>query len=383
MSGVMAASSETLRSAFSSDEMQALLDAAVDGIVLIDHLGNIQAFNRAAERLFGYRAPELTGRNVSILMPESDRDAHDGHLARYLRTRVPHIIGKGREVNARHRDGSIFPVLLSVGVVPGAEPPRFVGFIQDITRRREDEDGSRRLQERLMHVSRLATVGEMASGIAHEINQPLTAIVNYAQACERFLRLPDADIDEVRGALQQIAAQAVRAGDIIKQLRSLARSHEARREPTEVNALLEELTDLIEATARAHGVSYTAELAYGLPPVLVDRTQIQQVVLNLTRNSIEALAESSTGGRLTLRTSLAPDGTAEICVCDNGPGVSEAIAPRLFHPFCTSKSAGTGLGLAMSRTIVASHGGTLDYRANVPSGACFIVRLPLASPGET
>jgi two-component system sensor kinase FixL len=362
--------------------MQALLDAAVDGIVLIDHQGSIQGFNRAAERLFGYRACEVVGRNVSLLMPEPDRGAHDGYLARYLDTRIPRIIGRGREVSAQHRDGHVFPVSLSVGTVSGAEPPRFVGFIQDITRRRADEEDARRLQERLMHVSRLATVGEMASGIAHEINQPLTAVINYAQACERLLRLPDADLEEVRGALQQISAQAIRAGDIIKRLRTLARSDAPRRQPTEVNALAEELTDLIEATARAHGIRYSLHLAFGLPRVLVDRTQIQQVVLNLTRNAIEALADGSAGGELTLRTALAADGTVEICVSDNGPGVSEVVAPRLFHPFCTSKSAGTGLGLAMSRTIVASHGGELEYRANVPSGASFIVRLPQASEGD-
>jgi two-component system sensor kinase FixL len=364
-----------------SDETQALLDAAVDGIVLIDHLGSIQGFNRAAERLFGYRASEVLGRNVNVLMPEPDRGAHDGYLARYVRTRVPHIIGIGREVNAQHRDGTIFPALLSVGAVPGTDPPRFVGFIQDVSRRRESEEEARRLQERLMHVSRLTTVGEMASGIAHEINQPLTAVLNYAQACERLLRLPDADLEEVRGALQQIAAQALRAGDVIKRLRTLAHSHDPTYEVAEVNALIEELSDFIEATAKAHDTRYRLELACGLPSVRVDRAQIQQVVLNLVRNAIEALSGPS--GEVILRTSLADDGNVEIAVADNGPGVSPAIAPRLFHPFCTSKPAGTGLGLAISRTIVASHGGTLGYRANVPSGACFFLRLPGATQDES
>jgi len=204
------------------EELEALLNAAVDGVILMDHLGRVQVFNRAAERLFGYTAQEVLGANVSFLMVDSDRGAHDQHLARYLRTRVPHIIGTGREVEGRRRDGSLFPVFLSVGVVEGSEPPRFVGFVQDISYRHRAAEETHRLQERLMHVSRLATVGEMSAGIAHELNQPLTAVANYAQACDRLLGLPDPDIDEIRAALKEITAQAVRAGDIIRRLRALA-----------------------------------------------------------------------------------------------------------------------------------------------------------------
>ncbi|TLZ16981.1 MAG: PAS domain S-box protein, partial [Gammaproteobacteria bacterium] len=170
-----------------SDEVQALLDAAVDGVVLVDHLGCIQSFSRSAEQLFGYRAQEVLGCNVGVLMTDQDRSAHDGFLARYVSTRVPHIIGTGREVSARRKDGSVFSAFLSVGVVRDTQPPRFVGFIQDRTLQRRTGEEARRLQGRLGHVSRLATVGETASGLAHELNQPLAAIANYAQACERLL----------------------------------------------------------------------------------------------------------------------------------------------------------------------------------------------------
>src|SRR5438874_13803106 len=173
------------------DEVQALLDAAVDGVVLLDHLGCIQSFSRSAEQLFGYRAQEVLGRNVGVLMTDQDRSAHDGFLARYVSTRVPHIIGTGREVSARRKDGSVFAAFLSVGVVRDTQPPRFVGFIQDRTLQRRTGEEARRLQERLGHVSRLATVGETASGLAHELNQPLAAIANYAQACERPRARPD------------------------------------------------------------------------------------------------------------------------------------------------------------------------------------------------
>jgi len=354
------------------------MDAAVDAIVLIDHRGRIQAFNRAAERLFGYAAAEVSGANINILMPEPDRSAHDGYIDRFVATRLPHIIGRGREVEARRRDGSLFPVFLSVGAVEGSEPPRFIGFMQDISFRRRAEEDTHRLQERLTHVSRLATVGEMSAGIAHELNQPLTAVANYAQACDRLLGLPDPDIEEIREALKQITSQAVRAGDIIRRLRALARNDVTKREPTDINLLVSELSELIQLDAKTHDVQYKPYFAAGLPQVEVDRAQVQQVILNLVRNAVEALAEtSSTPREVTVRTQELADGTVEITVCDNGPGVSQTIAPRLFDPFCTTKTHGTGLGLAISRTIIKSHQGTLDYRPNTPCGACFIVRLPL------
>jgi two-component system, LuxR family, sensor kinase FixL len=361
----------------SEAEFQALLDAAVDGVILVDHGGRIQAFNRAAERLFGYAAAEVVGVNVCILMPEPERSEHDAYIARYLSTRVPHIIGKGREVEARRKDGSLFPVFLSVGAVAGSDPPRFVGFLQDISFRRRAEEETHQLQERLTHVSRLATVGEMSAGIAHELNQPLTAVANYAQACERLLGLPDPDIQEIRDALVQITEQAVRAGDIIRKLRTLARNDVMRREPTDIDVLVGELTDLIQLDARTYDVQYKLELGPRLPLLEVDRAQVQQVILNLVRNAFEALGTTvRTPRRVTVRTRMI-EGTVEIAVCDNGPGISPTIAPRLFAPFVTTKAGGTGLGLAMSRTIIKSHQGTLDYRPNHLGGACFIVSLPL------
>jgi two-component system, LuxR family, sensor kinase FixL len=360
-----------------TEALIALLSAAVDGVVVIDHLGRVEAFNHAAERQFGYRAAELLGRNVSVLMTEEDRSAHDGHLSRYLAERVPHIIGKGREVTARRKDGSVFPAFLSVGVFAGADPPRFIGFLQDLSLRRRTEENSRRLQERLWHVSRLTTVGEMASGIAHELNQPLTAIANYAQACDRLLARPGADLEEIRGALQEIAGQAVRAGDIIRKLRGLARQEEGPHEATDINLLISELMDLVGAELKSNDVDYRLELANSLPRIELRRTQIQQVILNLTHNAIEALAQKIDGSRtLVLRTALS-EGGLQIAVCDNGPGVSAVIRRCLFDPFCSSKPDGTGLGLAISRTIVERHRGTLDHRPNLPTGACFIVWLPL------
>jgi two-component system, LuxR family, sensor kinase FixL len=360
------------------DEFQALMDAAVDGIVIVDHAGCIQAFNRAAERLFGYSAAEIMGADVSVLAPEPDKSAHDGYMARFLGSGEPHVIGRGREVEACRKDGSVFPAFLSVGLVAHSQPPRFVGFIQDITLQRRAEEEAHRLQERLTHVSRLATVGEMSAGIAHELNQPLAAVANYAQACDRLLMLADPDIPEIRDALKQITGQAVRAGDIIRRLRALARNEDMQREPTDINGLVSELSDLIQLDAKRYDVQYKLDLARHLPQIEVDRAQIQQVVLNLVRNGLEALGDSAHAPRqLTVQTQHMSDGTVEIKVSDNGPGVSSTITPRLFEPFCTTKPHGTGLGLAISRTIVKSHQGNLDYRPGHLGGASFSLRLPV------
>jgi two-component system sensor kinase FixL len=239
------------------------------------------------------------------------------------------------------------------------------------------DDANRRLQDRLMHVSRLAAVGEMAAGVAHELNQPLAAVANYAQACERLLGLPDPDLEEVRDALRQITAQAVRAGDIISRLRGLTRPRDSLGELTDVNALIRELADLIECDVRVHESICRFELTEGLNPLTLDRAQIQQVVFALVRNALEALDECPLGDReVVIATTRAADGDVLIEVRDNGPGISPDIAQRLFDPFCTTKMAGTGLGLASSRTIARTYGGTLEHRPNHPSGACFVLRLP-------
>jgi two-component system sensor kinase FixL len=236
-----------------------------------------------------------------------------------------------------------------------------------------------RLQGRLLHVSRLATIGEMSSGIAHELNQPLCAVANYAQACNRLLGMPEPDIEAVRASLQEITSQALRAGEIIRRLRSLARPQAPRHVLTDINTLLTQLADLVQSDAKHHRVRCRLELGAGLPQVWADHAQIQQLVLNLVHNAIEALDEVPPEAReIIVRTSRGDHGGVEVCVSDRGPGVNPTIAPHLFAPFYTTKSAGTGLGLAMSRTIARAHLGALGYRPNVPAGAIFTLTLPPA-----
>ena len=232
------------------------------------------------------------------------------------------------------------------------------------------------LHGRLLNVSRMATIGEMAAGVAHELNQPLTAIANYAHACERLLARPPSDIEDVREALRQITVQTTRAADILGRLRALARSR-TERAAASVNALVAELHDLVQADAVSHGVELKFDLTPDLPEVRVDSGQIQQAIMNLVRNSLDAHAgQRRAGAQVTIRTALTAQGEVELSVTDNGPGVSAEAMKRIFDPFFSTKENGTGLGLAITHSIGRAHGGTVGYRSNVPNGACFYMLLP-------
>jgi len=252
-----------------------------------------------------------------------------------------------------------------------------------MTKAQHVEDNSLHLPERMMQIARFATMGEMAAGIAHEINQPLAAINNYARACEHFLAAPAPDLAEVRAAVREIASEAMRAGDIIRRLRKLVGKQNTERVATDLNDLIEELRVLIMADARTHGTRVRFEFAPGLPQVNVDRMQIQHVLLNLVRNALEALAEMPAAARaVTICTTRTAEGAVEISVCDNGPGPAADIIDRMFDPFSTTKENGTGLGLPISRTILQAHGGVITYRSLSPTGACFSLQIPPFENGE-
>jgi two-component system, LuxR family, sensor kinase FixL len=491
-----------------SPETQALMEAAVDAIIVIDHQGLITSLNEATRRMFGYGGDELLGEGVHKLMPEPDHGAHDGYMRHYLASGAARIIGVGREVQARRKNGEVFPAHLSVGRIAGT-PPSFIGILRDVTQQHEatralqlerdranaylelndsillmldparrireinarggdilgapvedlrgrdwldfmrgngereqaqallasalatpfsrerefdghDANGQPRriywrciarrapdgtpagwlcsghditerlrreedallVQERLTRVAHFATMGEMAAGVAHELNQPLTAITTYARACDRHLDKAPPDFGEVREAVREIGAEGLRAGEIIRRLRQLVRGDASERRVNDVNNLVEELRVLIAADARAHDARLRIQLQPDLPAVCVDPVQIQQVILNLVRNALEAVIDSPAEVRaIDLTTARGADGDIEIRVADNGPGVAPGVQARLFEPFCTSKESGTGLGLAISRTIVHSHKGSIGTRPVAPHGAEFFVRLP-ALAGE-
>jgi two-component system sensor kinase FixL len=492
-----------------SRETQALMEAAVDAVIVIDGDGRITAMNDATHRMFGYASSDLVGENVRKLMPPPERDAHDGHLRNYLASGEAHIIGVGREVFATRKDGTVFPAHLSVGRVSGT-PPSFIGILRDVTadheatralklerdranaylelndsillmldsgrrileingrgsellgaptieligrdwlefirgdaereralvllqmaldtdhsREREfdarDAQGEERriywrciarrtpegalagwlcsghdvtdrhrraeqallAQERLTRVAQFATMGEMAAGVAHELNQPLTAITTYARACDRHLNNAKPDYSEVIEAVREIGVEGMRAGEIIRRLRQLVRSDASERQVTGLNLLIEELRILIAADARAHGATLRFDLAPDLPCIDVDPVQIQQVLLNLIRNALEAVGDSPASIRAIGIITRLHDGEVEFRVVDNGPGVAPELAARLFEPFCTTKRSGTGLGLAISRTIVHAHKGSIGTLEADPHGAEFYVRLPAVDRSES
>jgi two-component system sensor kinase FixL len=475
-------------------EIQALMGAAVDAIVIIDHQGKMQALNDAASRIFGYRSDELLGENLSMLMP-----------AEYLNTDVPKVNGIGREVRAQRKDGSIFPAWLSVGHIPDSNPPCFVGVVRDTTPEHQamDElklerdranaylelhdaillalDSERRVREvnprgaellgtpaqtilgsdwlnymcgdgererarlllesalasgspherellaliaddeprtiywrciarrtadgapagwlcsgvdmtdrvrreehavlaqnRMTQVARLATMGEMAAGVAHELNQPLMAITTYAHACERYIDMPVPDYAELRESVREIAAEGMRAGGIISRLRKLVRSDgQDDRLPTDINSIIEELKVLLSADARVYDTRLNIALTAGLPKVSANPAQLQQLILNLARNAFEAMIDMPSGKRQIQLSTLRNDsGDVEIRVSDTGPGIAPEILERLFYPFATTKKSGTGLGLAISRTIARGHGGNISTRPVLPHGVSFHVSLP-------
>jgi two-component system sensor kinase FixL len=358
-------------------ELRALLDAAVDAVIVINGTGLIETFNPAAEKLFGYTVGEAIGRNVRMLMPEPDRSAHDGYLRRYLSTGEAHIIGIGREVQAQRKDGSVFPAALSVGRVVGVEPARFVGFIHDLSARVAAENEVIQARDRLTHVARLSTMGELAAGLAHEINQPLAAITTYAQACQHLIAKGAAvDAEEIRDALVQISTQALRAGEVVRRLRAFVSNREVRHERLDCNRLLEDLATLARPDSRANDVRLTFEVEERLPPLNGDAVQLQQVLINLIRNAIDATLQAGSARREVIVQAARAAGGVEFSVHDYGPGVEPGAIANLFNPFFTTKPHGTGLGLAISRTIVVAHGGKLAYRPAAEGGACFYFTLP-------
>lgn len=484
---------------------QGVIEAAVDAIVIIDADGTIETFNPAAERIFGYRAEEVLGRSVNVLMPEPDATRHDGYMRHYMGGGPPQIIGRGREVVGRRKNGQTFPMDLAVGEIKGQRRRRFVGTLRDISRRRlveqalaareeelrlifdnapigiftgalngrftkvnpalcalvdyaaedllrmsmadltleEDrerlkqavldlveglraeascplrwlgrggeelavtlqavlarsasgaafligqvvdrtaqlrsERESRDARERLAHVGRVTTLGEMASAIAHEINQPLTAISAYAQASRRLLGQGEPDLALLGETLEAIAAQALRAGDVVRRIRGFVSNREGGRQQAGLNEILASVLELAAIDAHSNRVTITTRLGSHLPAVLVDPVQLQQVCLNLIRNAIDAMLELPESERQLDIESGATDGRVWARFVDRGPGVAPTMRERLFQPFQTTKTEGMGMGLSISNSIIAAHGGSLHYADAPTGGAVFTISLPAAT----
>ena len=356
--------------------LRSILDTIPDAMIVIDEAGLMRSFSPAAERLFGWSAAEAQGKNVSMLMPAPHRQAHDGYLERYYRTGERRIIGIGRVVVGARRDGSTFPMELAVGEMLGKDGRYFTGFIRDLTERQEAERRLQEMQSELVHVSRLTALGEMASALAHELNQPLSAISNYVTGSRQLLAREGSDPEKIRDALERASEQALRAGQIIRRLREFVARGETERQTERLPKLLEEASALALVGAREHGVRVRFDLDPAAELVVADKVQVQQVVLNLIRNALDAMEGSA---RRELRiASHARGDMVEIEVADTGAGISDDVAQQLFHPFVTTKETGMGIGLSISRTIVEAHGGRITAERNEDCGATFRFTLRAA-----
>lgn len=356
---------------------QTFLATAVDGIMVIDSKGILEVYSGPCERLFGYTAQEVIGRNVSMLMPEPYRSAHDGYIGHYLDTGEKRIIGIGREVQGRRRDGTIFPMYLSVGEGELKGRHVFVGIVHDLSDRKERDTKIHDLQAELLHVTRLTAMGQLASALAHELNQPLATILNHVNTAKLLIaNLTGAQSERLRGLLEKTGEQAGRAGQIIRRLRDFLLRRESERSEEDINTIVDEAAALALVGAVEQGIVVERHFAEGLAPVSVDKIQIQQVLVNLLRNAMEAMQGSKTR-RLSIATAPVDGEYVNVTIADTGSGMSDEVARRLFEPFVTTKERGMGFGLSISRSIIEEHGGRIWAEPNPLGGTVFRFRLPL------
>ncbi|HUK61324.1 MAG TPA: PAS domain S-box protein [Stellaceae bacterium] len=353
-----------------------ILETIPDALIVIDERGTIQSFSTAAERLFGYRADEVSGQNVKVLMPSPHQEHHDDYLHRYMTTGERRIIGTGRVVAGLRKDGTTFPMELSVGEVTRAGRRLFTGFVRDLTQRQTAERRIQELQSELLHVARLTEMGQMASGLAHELNQPLTAAANYLQALRRLVdRGDESSLARARSAAESAVGQVARAGEIIRRLREFVKKSEPERREESIVSLIEEASGLALIGAREYGIEVRFRTASELPLAFVDKVQVQQVLVNLIRNAVEAM-QASPRRSIVVETHLDGEGLIRVGVLDSGPGIAPEVLERLFQPFVTTKAQGMGVGLSLCRAIIEAHGGRLWAEPNPDGGAIFRFTVP-------
>ncbi|MGZ3272528.1 MAG: PAS domain S-box protein [Caulobacteraceae bacterium] len=354
--------------------LQSILDTVPDAMVVIDETGHIQSFSLAAERLFGWSTDDVRGKNVKMLMPDPYSAQHDGYLQRYRATGEKRIIGIGRVVVGRRRDGSDFPMELAVGEMRSNDRRYFTGFIRDLTERQQTEGRLQDLQAELVHIGRLSALGEMSSALAHELNQPLSAVGNYINGARRLMDSGAAS-ELIRDGLDKAAAQTLRAGEIIRRLRDFVQRGETDRRIESLSKLVEEASALALLGAKDADIRVAIRLDPKHDMILADRVQIQQVLLNLIRNSVDAMIDSPER-RLVMSSEAAEGDMVQMNVSDTGGGMAPEVMEKLFQPFVSTKPQGMGVGLSICRTIVESHGGRIWTEPNKPRGTVFHFTLP-------
>lgn len=360
-----------------TSDLNAVMNTLVDAAIVIDSKGSIQLINPAGEAIFGYRAAEVLGQNVTVLMPEPYHSEHDAYIDNYVKTGEKKIIGIGREVQGRRRNGDVFPMGLSVGEMGDTGPRLFIGIIHDLTDRHRREAEFDALQARHFHLSRVAAMNEMGAAIAHEINQPLAATANYIETAKILAGRIETSEDKLSPVLDHALEQNNRAAEIISRMRTFIERGDVNLGVVDLEQALDDSLLLSLSRFRDTGVDVVRTIAPDATRVRGDAVHIQQVLVNLIRNGCEAMVDS---GQKKLTIMVAADAEhnnmVRVSVSDTGGGLSPDVLPDLFTAFTSTKSGGLGVGLSISRSIVRAHGGRIWAADNDQSGATFSFTLP-------
>ena len=356
-------------------KLNAIFNASIEGIITIDVSGIIQSTNAAVATIFGYSDGELLGCSINKLMSA----AHNHDLNGYLQTKAADVMGQIREVEGLRKDGSLVPLDISLVEFSIDGINYFTGVVRDVSLRKHQEQQEKEHLDELAHVARLCLIGEMGTGIAHEVNQPLTAIANYTQACLRFIDVENPDLDKLGDILFKTHQQALKAGQIIHRMKDFASQRKLHRNDTDINNLVEDAVNLCASDFKQNNIQLKLELAENLPEVTIDDVQIEQVLLNLIRNSLDALKDAppKIQRQVRIQTAINRLNQIEIKVVDNGPGISEAQKEKILTPFFTTKPSGMGMGLSISRSIIEAHDGVLSFNSKPGAGAEFYFTLPV------
>ncbi len=373
---LIAAAQVASRLRASEVRFRAVVEAAPSAILLVDDKGSIALANAHAEGLFGHSRAELITLPIDRLVPDRSRGAHAGLRTLYAMDPQTRTMGAGRELFACRKDGSEFPVEVALSPMATDKGLFVLASVVDISHRRELELATARQRDELAHLSRVAMLGELSGSLAHELNQPLTAILSNAQAAQRFLAQSPPRVDQIDEILSDIVKSDHRARSVIQRLRAMLRKEESQHQALDLNDMVEESLRLMRSDLLNRGVTLGTELASALPPVSGDRNQLQQVLLNFLMNACDAMDAQSTERQLQVSTRASAPGHVEIAVSDRGTGIPPADLERIFEPFVTTKAKGMGLGLAICRSIVTAHGGRLWATNNADRGATLHCELP-------
>ena len=366
----------------SGERFRAVVEAAPSAMLLVDARGQISLANAQAESLFGLSRDLLVGSTVERLVPERVRLSHEAYRRGFAAELRPRAMGLGRDTHALRSDGSEVPVEVFLTPMRGAEPSMILVSIIDISERRLNERRAATQRDEIAHLSRVAMLGELSGSLAHELNQPLAAILSNAQAAQRLLARDPPQIQTVTEILADIVASDRRAGAVIERLRSMLRKEDVKHALLDLNHVAEESLRLMHSDLLNRRVRVDTSFAQNLPPVSGDRVQLQQVMLNLLINGCDAVAGRGREARLHVSSRVTERGSVAIAISDNGEGIAPQDIERIFEPFVTSKSHGIGLGLAICRSIIEAHGGRLWASNNAPRGATMEFELP-AEPTES